>query len=67
MTALELDSSPVNRRHFYLDEIESRVSGGLRKRLGSRAAIDRYMGIYADERLGWRGTVLASWISWTGD
>lgn len=39
-----------NRRHFYLDEIEGRVSSGLRSRLGSRAAIERFMTSYADER-----------------
>jgi hypothetical protein len=40
----------TNRRHFYLDEIEGRVSCGLRQRLGSRAAIDRFIRGYAEER-----------------
>lgn len=40
----------VNRRHFYLDEIERRVAGGLRKRLGSRPAVERYLKTYVDER-----------------
>ncbi len=43
-------SNCTNRRHFYLDEIEGRVSSGLRRRLGSRVAIDRFLEIYADER-----------------
>jgi len=43
-------SNCTNRRHFYLDEIEGRVSKGLRRSLGSRSAIDQYMRVYADER-----------------
>lgn len=39
-----------NRRHFYLDEIEGRVSKGLRKTLGSRSAIERFLKVYTDER-----------------
>jgi site-specific DNA recombinase len=40
----------ANRRHFYLDEIERRVSSGLRQRLGTRAAMDRFVRVYTDER-----------------
>jgi site-specific DNA recombinase len=40
----------ANRRHFYLDEIEGRVSRGLRQRLGTRAAMDRYLRSYTEER-----------------
>lgn len=39
-----------NHRHFYLDEIEGRVSKGLRRTLGSRSAIERFLKVYADER-----------------
>lgn len=39
-----------NHRNFYLDEIEGRVSVGLRRLLGSQLAIERYLKDYGDER-----------------
>lgn len=39
-----------NHRNFYLDEIERRIAAGLRRTLGSRAAIERFLKVYADER-----------------
>ncbi|SFZ83453.1 Site-specific DNA recombinase [Devosia enhydra] len=53
----------ANRRHFYLDEIEGRISRGLRKQLGNRTALDRYVKVYTDERrrlMGDRAGVLKS-------
>jgi len=43
-------SSCKNRRVFYLDEIEQRITAGLRSRLGSKEVIARYLKTYNEER-----------------
>lgn len=39
-----------HRRAYHLDEIEGRVLGHLRERLGSRSAIEHFVRVYNDER-----------------
>lgn len=39
-----------HRRAYYLDDIESRVIESLRRRLGSKSAIEHFIRVYNDER-----------------